>query len=134
MENGAETIQENFSEAVSKTDDEAISGVKDFKDGLKMKGINLVDLFYPVGCIYQSTKNTDPSTMFGGTWGRIANGRTLVAVNESDTELNVAKKTGGSVNPLTEHTHEITGKTYRVGTVSGTTNTGCKIYRLGKYG
>ncbi|MFD2388470.1 hypothetical protein [Enterococcus rivorum] len=56
MENGAETIQENFSAAVSKTDDETISGVKDFRDGLKMKGVTLIDIFYPVGCIYQSVK------------------------------------------------------------------------------
>lgn len=112
MENGAETIQENFSAAVSKTDDETISGVKDFRDGLKMKGVTLIDIFYPVGCIYQSVKNTEPSVMFGGTWGRIK-GKVLVGVDESDPDFNLANKTGGAkthtlkVEELAPHSHNI---------------------------
>lgn len=31
-------------------------------------------LIYPVGAIYESTSNTDPSTLFGGTWRQIFNG------------------------------------------------------------
>lgn len=31
-------------------------------------------LIYPVGAIYESTSNTNPSTLFGGTWRQIFNG------------------------------------------------------------
>lgn len=35
-------------------------------------------LIYPVGSIYMSVNNTNPGTLFGGTWERIAQGRTLM--------------------------------------------------------
>ena len=31
----------------------------------------LLDMFYPIGSIYQSTKNIDPNTVIGGTWQKI---------------------------------------------------------------
>ena len=37
---------------------------------------------YPVGAIYMSVVNTDPGTIFGGTWARFANGRVIVGVDE----------------------------------------------------
>lgn len=35
---------------------------------------NLVDMIYPVGSIYISVNNTDPSVLFGGTWSAIQDG------------------------------------------------------------
>ena len=35
--------------------------------------VSLLDLFFPVGSIYHSTKATDPSTFMGGTWRRLQN-------------------------------------------------------------
>ena len=64
-----------------------------------------IDNFYPVGAIYQSTNNTNPSTFMGGTWERFGNGRVLVGVDESDMTISTANVNGGSTNPLTEHTH-----------------------------
>ena len=55
-----------------------------------------LDQYYPVGAIFQSTVNTDPSTLMGGTWERFGNGRTLVGVNEADSDFNTPNKTGGS--------------------------------------
>ena len=34
----------------------------------------ICNLIYPVGAIYESTSNTNPSTYFGGTWKQIFNG------------------------------------------------------------
>ena len=52
---------------------------------------NLVDLIYPVGSIYMSVNNTDPSVLFGGTWESIED-RFLLASGENYT----AGDTGGS--------------------------------------
>lgn len=60
---------------------------------------------YPVGAIYMSVDSTNPSSFLGGQWELFGPGRTLVCVNNSDTVLNASKKTGGSTNPLTKHTH-----------------------------
>lgn len=84
----------------------------------------LLDAMYPVGAVYLSVTSGSPATLFGGTWERIGNGRTLVGVNESDTALNTAEKQGGSTNPLTSHSHNTQLSTYRVlsGTGSGASN------------
>lgn len=48
----------------------------------------IMDAIYPVGSIYMSVNATNPSTFFGGTWERIAKGRTLVGVDEKDSDFN----------------------------------------------
>lgn len=62
----------------------------------KSIGYDLLDSVYPVGSIYMSVNSTDPSELFGGTWEQIAQGRTLVGVDTSDTTFNTVEKTGGS--------------------------------------
>ena len=63
----------------------------------------------PIGTILTTISNTNPSTYIGGTWIRFANGRTLVGVDENDsvTLMKTANNTGGSTNPLTRHSHDI---------------------------
>ena len=61
-----------------------------------------VKLLYPIGSIYMSIQDTNPSVFFGGTWERIAKGKTLVGVDENDTDFNASSKTGG------EKTHTLT--------------------------
>lgn len=68
---------------------------------------DLLNLIYPVGSIYMSVNSTNPSTLFGGTWRRIANGRTLIGVDENNGNFNSAKKTGGSFSH--NHTNPSTG-------------------------
>lgn len=68
--------------------------------------------YFPVGSIYLSVNNTNPSQWFGGTWEQIAKGRTLVGVDTSQTEFNTVKKTGGS-KYLQEHTHTYTVPLYK---------------------
>jgi hypothetical protein len=62
---------------------------------------------YPIGKILILDSGEDPNTTHFGTWQRIANGRTLVGVNETDsvTLMNTSGQTGGSTNPLTSHSH-----------------------------
>jgi hypothetical protein len=54
-----------------------------------------IDSIYPIGSIYMSINNTDPSTLFGGLWERFGIGRTLVSVNENDIDFNQPEKVGG---------------------------------------
>ena len=58
---------------------------------------SLINLIYPVGCIYTSTVSTNPGTLFGtGTWQAFGTGRCLVGVNASDADFNTPEKTGGA--------------------------------------
>lgn len=59
--------------------------------------------YYPIGSIFLSVNDTNPSTWFGGTWEQIAQGRTLVGVNTDDTDFNTVKKTGGSKTNTHKH-------------------------------
>lgn len=61
---------------------------------------------FPVGSIYLSVNNMNPSTYFGGTWVRTGKGKTLVGVDENDSDFNTVQKTGGSKN-LASHRHKI---------------------------
>lgn len=56
----------------------------------------LADMIYPVGSIYMSVNNVNPSTLFGGTWEAWGSGQVPVGVNTNDTDFNTVEKTGGS--------------------------------------
>lgn len=58
--------------------------------------------YWPIGSIYISVVNTNPSKWFGGTWVAFGTGRCLVGVDTSQTEFNTVMKTGG------EKTHKLT--------------------------
>lgn len=68
---------------------------------------------YPVGSIYLSVNDTNPSTLFGGTWETFATGRCLVGVDTEQTEFNIPEKVGGAkahsltVDELPAHAHTI---------------------------
>ena len=64
---------------------------------------NIAKEVYPVGSIYISVTNTNPGTIFGGTWVAFGTGRTLVGIDTSQTEFNTVEKTGG------EKAHTLTG-------------------------
>lgn len=72
---------------------------------------NLLDNIYPVGSIFISTVNTNPSTYFGGTWERIK-GRFLLAADDSTYKLGA---TGGeathklTVDEMPSHSHTFSG-------------------------
>ena len=79
---------------------------------------NLLDWFYPVGTIYETTSTdldttTKMNAHFGGTWEAYGAGRVLVA-KSSDTEFDTIGETGGekthtlTVAELAIHDHYIT--------------------------
>lgn len=72
---------------------------------------DLLNMFYPVGSVYETMDSSfDPNEKWGGTWERIK-GKTLVGVDENDSDFNTAEKTGGEkthtlvVSELPKHTH-----------------------------
>ena len=75
--------------------DTFVSGTLDSKS-VKQNGRTLIDMFYPVGSIFITTVNTNPSSYMGGSWVRFGNGQTLIGVDESDTDFSTVQKTGGS--------------------------------------
>lgn len=82
---------------------------------LSIDGIihSIYDAIYPVGSIYISVYSTNPSSLFGGTWERFANGRCLVGVSESETEFSTVLKTGGekahqtTIEETANHEHRV---------------------------
>lgn len=76
----------------------------------KNVSITPLDIYnlYPVGSIYISVININPTTYFGGVWESFGDGRVLVGVDTSQTEFNTVMKTGGS-KELQNHRHNITG-------------------------
>lgn len=72
---------------------------------------SLVGEMYPVGSIYMSVTNTNPSTYFGGTWVAWGAGRVPVGINTADGNFNTVEKTGGAstvtltATQIPSHTH-----------------------------
>ena len=62
--------------------------------------------YYPVGSIYISVINENPTKWFGGTWVSFGAGRVLVGVDTSQVEFNAVLKTGGS-KATEKHTHRM---------------------------
>lgn len=55
----------------------------------------MLDTVYPVNSIYISLDSTSPASLYGGTWERFGKGKTLVGVDEADTDFKTAGLTGG---------------------------------------
>lgn len=77
------------------------------QDGVQHLVDKMRDRMYPVDSIYISTNSTSPASLYGGSWERYGKGRTLVSVNESDTDF-TAGKTGGEKT----HKHGLIGDAY----------------------
>lgn len=99
---------------VSKKGNEEIEGIKNFKENIQINGKLLLDMFYPVGSIFQSVNSLDPSAIMGGTWERIK-GKVLIGVDESDPDFSEGKVGGEKV-----HTHGLS-KAYAQLQMTGTT-------------
>jgi len=92
---------------------------------LQLAGQNLLNFFYPVGTIYETTStNLDTTTKmgnhFGGTWEAYGSGRVLVA-KSADTAFDTIGETGGA-STVTLDTTMIPAHTHRVSIADGTVN------------
>ena len=65
---------------------------------------NIINLIYPIGSVYTSVNNRNPSIWLGGTWVPFGAGRTLVGVDTGQSEFNSVEKPGGH-KELQSHTH-----------------------------
>ena len=89
-----------------------VGAVNEVKSEVVQLNSDLLNKVYPVGSVYISINSISPSNIFGGTWERFAQGRTLVGVNESDSNFNVVSKTGGestvtlNTNQIPSHSHQ----------------------------
>ena len=72
----------------------------------KLSTTDLLNSVYPVGSIYMSVVNTNPSTLFGGTWVSWGNGRVPLSIgNNGESNYTTPEQTGGSENSIASHTH-----------------------------
>ena len=73
----------------------------------------IYNAIYPVGSIYMSVNNTNPSTLFGGTWVAWGAGRVPVGVDTADTDFDTVEETGGekahtlTIAEMPSHIHTI---------------------------
>ena len=72
-------------------------------------GAPLLNLVYPVGSIYWSSNNTNPSTLFGGTWTQIKD-RFILAAGDSYTNgaIGGAATVTLTVSNMPSHKHSFT--------------------------
>lgn len=99
-----------------------------------IEGTTMFDVFnaiYPVGSIYMSVNDTNPSTLFGGSWSKIE-GRVLVGVDSDSADYFQAGKTGGSreisltTANLPAHNHTFSGQS------ATTSNNGGHVHQCGR--
>lgn len=109
----------------------------DWKDGETvitagmMKAIEqeLVDIrrelpltIWPVGSIWMSVENIDPTTIIGGEWIAWGSGRVPVGVDQNQEEFNEVEKTGGEKSaPL--HTHTTPNHKHTISVANGGSHT-----------
>ncbi len=80
-------------------------------------GINLdFDLIYPVGSIYMSVSNTNPSLLFGGTWVAITDRFLIGASNTYQVSSEGGSNTAAlNVNNIPSHSHSVNINTSSAG-------------------
>lgn len=74
---------------------------------LQQLNSTFLDKTYPVGSIYLSVKNTNPGTLFGGTWAAWGTGKVPFGINTGDTSFNTVEKTGGAKTINIAHSHTV---------------------------
>ena len=66
-----------------------------------------MDIIYPVGSIYISTVDTNPSVLLGGEWVAWGQGKVPIGVDPSNSSISVAEKSIGSNTVNISHTHSV---------------------------
>lgn len=87
---GSAEVYDQSNKLIAKLDN---TGVKTYGDSFKINDKNIFDMIYPVGSIYISVNNVNPSVLFGGTWEQIKD-RFLLGAGSTYS----AGSTGGEAN------------------------------------
>ena len=97
------------------------SPVTNIKTIFNDTGINLLDLFYPIGSIYETLDGGfNPNISWGGTWELLSNGQVLIdsgytkETSSTIIQASIGDKVGEKWHTLTirempTHTHTFTG-------------------------
>ena len=108
---------------------------------LKEAVANMWSTIYPVGSIYITVNNEDPSVTFGGTWIKWGGGRVPVGYMDSDPDFYPAEKIGGSKThlltnwELPSHNHSgVPGTTITTASYTGGTDNDLAIGKKGSTG
>ena len=80
-----------------------------------------IDLIYPIGSIYMSVNNTNPSILFGGEWTLIQDRFLVGAGNSYQTESTGGEATHTlTIAEMPNHAHRVTSRMRADGTNNGT--------------
>ena len=115
------TVNANETEDTLNELSEEISNLKN-----KINNLNLLDDKYPIGSIYITKSDVNPSEILGGTWEAFGQGRTLVGVDDTSDEYSSSELIGGNnkitlnSNNLPAHTHTFTPQGTIASTFKGT--------------
>ena len=93
----AGTLQQNVTYYI--TDAPADTTIRDtlISTDTTWSSSKIVNMIYPIGSIFISVSNVNPSTYFTGTsWEAFGSGRTLVGVDTTDTDFDTVEETGGA--------------------------------------
>ena len=69
----------------------------------------IIDSAFPIKSIFITTNSANPGTYLGGIWEAFGTGKTLIAVDTSNTNFNTVEKTGGQTELNLAHTHSTSG-------------------------
>lgn len=104
-------MQDNIEKEMNNNQSEMMQQLEETKKTILQIQENLIDTkktanevllkAYPIGSIYTSINNVNPSTLFGGKWTAFAKGKTLFGVDTADSQFATVEKTGGKKT----HTH-----------------------------
>lgn len=129
-------INENMDKMSEKISALVVDGLSSDLEKLKTA---LIDVFYPVGTIYESVNNTNPSEFIGGTWESWGAGKVSVGVDENDEDFNTSEMVGGekehtlTVDEMPSHTHKFTGAaTNHLHTIPALSGTAANVGLTGK--
>ena len=87
-------------------------------------GAPLLNFVYPVGSLYWSSNNTDPGTLFGGTWQQIKDMFVLAAGDSYSVNSTGGEKTHTlTIDEIPSHDHSFTPSGTVSSSFSGTTGT-----------
>ena len=108
LSNQDRKIPANIQELITRYDLENIE-IYDYLD--RLVSIELINYIYPIGSIYLSVNSVNPSTFLGGTWVQWGEGKTIIGVDDEDTDFDTAENTGGekmhtlTIDEIPSHYH-----------------------------